>query len=244
MYRFITPAILAFTITSASTSAQSVWVEGEDADEKNVQRNGWYEGLKKDQLSGGGYVAHWGNQPGTASYQVKVPKTGSYVLWLRANGVASSLNVNFGGEWFNVNFKRYSHENINLATDNKPDLRFVSWVRAGAKKLSAGEHQLGVRFNSANNHHGILDCFCLTTDSAWKPSHTLKPGEDAPHFPAPEITDANLDQWVAFIRPTEDELGWRKVRWHSSLSEAAEEANRLQRPILLWAMNGHPCGET
>ena len=62
--------------------------------------------------------------------------------------------------------------------------------------------------------------------------------------PLPTLTDDNLREWTAFIRPKEDELAWRKVRWHKSLSEAAAEARRLERPILLWTMNGHPCGET
>ena len=101
-----------------------------------------------------------------------------------------------------------------------------------------------MRFNSGNNNHGMLDCLCLTTDTKWKPSRILKPGESKPHFPAPKISDATLDQWLAFLRPSAEELGWRKVRWHHSLSEAAAEAEKLQRPILLWAMNGHPCGET
>ncbi|MDA7877023.1 hypothetical protein N9A89_03035, partial [Akkermansiaceae bacterium] len=64
------------------------------------------------------------------------------------------------------------------------------------------------------------------------------------HWQVPEITDANLDRWIEFVRPSAEELGWRQIRWHRSLSEAAEEARRLERPILLWAMNGHPCGET
>ena len=245
MHRLSFTAALIFSGLTFTAAAESVWVEGEDADSKKVSRNGWYEGLKTAELSGKGYIAHWGNSPGTANYKVQIPTDGTYVLWLRANGVKSQLNVNFdSGEWFNVNFKRYSHENINLATDNKPDLRFISWVRAGVKKFDAGEHEIGVRFNSGNNNHGILDCFCLTTDTDWKPSRTLKPGESKPHFPTPEITDANLDKWLAFLRPSDEELAWRKVRWHHSLSEAAEEAKKLQRPILLWAMNGHPCGET
>jgi len=120
----------------------------------------------------------------------------------------------------------------------------VSWVRAGVQKMKAGEQSVKVRFTSGNHHHGMLDCFCLTTDAAWKPSRTLKPGEARPHWEVPEITKANLDEWIKFVRPSGEELGWRQVRWHSSLSEAAEEAKKLQRPILLWAMNGHPCGET
>ena len=63
-------------------------------------------------------------------------------------------------------------------------------------------------------------------------------------WPAPGLSDESYREWLAFIRPRESELKWRKVRWHSSLSGAAREARQLQRPILLWAMNGHPCGET
>ena len=58
------------------------------------------------------------------------------------------------------------------------------------------------------------------------------------------VTDENLDQWITFIRPTEEDLKWRDIRWHNNLATAQEEARRLQRPILLWTMNGNPCGET
>jgi hypothetical protein len=68
--------------------------------------------------------------------------------------------------------------------------------------------------------------------------------EAAYRWPTPTLSDANYSEWLAFIRPASDELKWRNVRWHKSLSEAAAEARRLQRPILLWTMNGHPCGET
>lgn len=58
------------------------------------------------------------------------------------------------------------------------------------------------------------------------------------------LSDENYRQWLELIRPSEAELKWRKMRWHRSLSAAAVEARRLQRPLLLWTMNGHPCGET
>jgi hypothetical protein len=67
---------------------------------------------------------------------------------------------------------------------------------------------------------------------------------DSSRWPAPALTDDTYSKWLAFIRPTQEELKWRKVRWHRSLSEAAREARQLQRPVLLWTMNGHPCGET
>jgi len=225
--------------------AQSIWIEAEAALEKTIQNNGWYSSVKKEELSGGEILAHWGNQVGTANYRINLAETGNYVLWLRANPVGSKLETRIdNGDWTKADFKAKSHENINIASDNKPDLRFVAWVRVGSHQLKAGNHEMRVRFTSDNNHHGMLDCFCLTTDANWKPSGTLKPGEDKPHWPVPEITATNLDKWIAFIRPSAEELGWRNVRWHRSLSEAAQEAEKLQRPILLWAMNGHPCGET
>lgn len=225
--------------------AGSIWVEGEDASSQSVRENGWYSGVNKEALSGGDFLAHWGDEAGSAKYQIEVPEAGKHVLWLRANPVQAQLKIRVGGEdWLTPNLKGASHEQINIASDRKPDLRFVAWVKAGEVTLKKGPTEIEVSFISGNHNHGMLDCLCLTTDHAWKPSQTLKPGEAPRYWPVPEITAANLDRWIDFIKPSTEELGWRGVRWHSSLSEAAEEARELKRPILLWAMNGHPCGET
>ena len=61
---------------------------------------------------------------------------------------------------------------------------------------------------------------------------------------APQISAENLGEWLEFVRPSEEEQAWQKIRWHGELEDAAKEAAKLQRPILLWTMNGHPCGET
>ena len=62
---------------------------------------------------------------------------------------------------------------------------------------------------------------------------------------APTLDDDNLERWMTYVRPTEQELTWRsEIRWHTSLGVAAKEAKALNRPILLWTMNGNPCGET
>ena len=47
-----------------------------------------------------------------------------------------------------------------------------------------------------------------------------------------------------FIQPDATESGWEKIGWRTDLEKAVEEAKELGRPILLWAMNGHPCGHT
>lgn len=54
----------------------------------------------------------------------------------------------------------------------------------------------------------------------------------------------NLEPWLAFIRPSEDELRYEEIAWRNAFWPAVEEAKRLGRPILLWTMNGHPLGCT
>ena len=60
----------------------------------------------------------------------------------------------------------------------------------------------------------------------------------------PEPSKENFRQWVEYIRPAENESTWREIPWRNGFINTVEEAKRLQRPILLWAMNGNPCGET
>ena len=55
-----------------------------------------------------------------------------------------------------------------------------------------------------------------------------------------EKFDRDWRQWAGFIRPAEEDLRWQAIPWRSSLYSAVCEAQRLDRPILLWAMNGHP----
>ena len=52
------------------------------------------------------------------------------------------------------------------------------------------------------------------------------------------------DLWVEFILPSAEDAAWEKLGWRTELHAAAAEARALQRPVLLWAMPGHPCGLT
>ncbi|MHC5063880.1 MAG: hypothetical protein ACYTG5_07885 [Planctomycetota bacterium] len=47
-----------------------------------------------------------------------------------------------------------------------------------------------------------------------------------------------------FVLPGEDELGWRAIPWRDSFSEGVMLADQVDKPVLLWAMNGHPLGCT
>ncbi len=56
----------------------------------------------------------------------------------------------------------------------------------------------------------------------------------------PELTDQTYTQWRDYIRPKPEELSWQTVPWHSTFWNAVIEAQQQEKPILLWAMNGHP----
>ncbi|MFN9706025.1 MAG: hypothetical protein ACK595_14535 [Planctomycetota bacterium] len=60
--------------------------------------------------------------------------------------------------------------------------------------------------------------------------------------PAP--TAADHDRWARVIEPDATERAYEQIAWRNAFWPAVEEARALGRPILLWAMNGHPLGCT
>ena len=97
---------------------------------------------------------------------------------------------------------------------------------------------------SSEDQQALREQFALT--AAAEAFESDNPANFVPRvrWEAPVLDDQNLDQWADYLWPTEQELAWRSIRWHNNLGEAAIEAKRLNRPILLWTMNGNPCGET
>ncbi len=61
-----------------------------------------------------------------------------------------------------------------------------------------------------------------------------------PKTSAPTVTKQNWKRLRDHVRPDKSELAWRRIPWRASLWDAVIDANREKKPILLWAMNGHP----
>ena len=59
-----------------------------------------------------------------------------------------------------------------------------------------------------------------------------------------ELTEATFPAVLASILPKPSEDQWRRISWRPDLSAALREAREKDKPILLWAMNGQPCGMT
>jgi hypothetical protein len=62
--------------------------------------------------------------------------------------------------------------------------------------------------------------------------------------PAPILTADNVEQVVARILPSAAERSWEEVAWNEDLGQAISESIKERRPILMWSMNGTPCGFT
>ncbi|MFT7679283.1 MAG: hypothetical protein ACI8QC_003284 [Planctomycetota bacterium] len=60
----------------------------------------------------------------------------------------------------------------------------------------------------------------------------------------PVVTAENLAAIVAAVVPGEDELKWRSIPWRPTLFDGLQDGAEERRPVLLWAMNGHPLGTT
>ena len=56
----------------------------------------------------------------------------------------------------------------------------------------------------------------------------------------PEPTESNFAEWREYIRPKPSELLFEDCDWKPTFWDAVVEAQQKVKPILLWAMNGHP----
>jgi len=155
-----------------------VWIEGEQAVKKSVTQHSWYNSVKKIELSGGEWLSNYGDSPGTAEYEVPIPAEGDYTFWLRANTVAGpaiSYEVD-GGGWQQIDLAANVYDNVNIASDDKPDMRFVAWCKVGQLHLTAARHAIRFRLHGETRNHGAIDCFLLTP-APFTPDGQRKPGE-------------------------------------------------------------------
>ncbi len=57
-------------------------------------------------------------------------------------------------------------------------------------------------------------------------------------------TEENLQTWTEYLQPSSEELRWREIPWVATFWEGVNTAQEQKKPLLLWAMNGHPLGCT
>jgi hypothetical protein len=215
-------SLCADDVVASAAASESIWIEGEDATEHDSTSHNWYDSVKTDVLSGGAWLSHFDeNNAGSASYTFEAERAGDYTFWVRANPVQASLSYRLNaGDWQAIDVENDQRGFTNIAEDNKPDLRFICWLRVGRVALVEGENTLEFRFDSGPQNHGAIDCFCLTT-AAWVPSGATRPDEIA--------GPAEPDEWFPVVMD-DDPFSPDSVIDVSSLIEApAGQHGFLQR---------------
>ncbi|HSI82660.1 MAG: hypothetical protein ACAI35_19585 [Candidatus Methylacidiphilales bacterium] len=238
-----------------SARADWIWVEGEKPVSQQVVRHPWYSDVKRDQLSGGDFVAHFDKgREGEAAYEFDAPKGGDYDLWVRANTTAVKLSYELnGGAATDIKVDQDRSGVVNIARDSKIDLRFVAWVRVGTMPLKAGKNRIVFRFHSDNSNHGSLDCFVFVNEP-FMPNGTLKPSEMAEH--AKQSAEANKGwlPWAPGRDPLKDspidlrylneafagEHGRILARGEVFVHEKPAASGPTSLPVRFWAVNGPP----
>ena len=126
---FFAALLFGLLALASPASAAWIWVEGEKPAESTMNRHPWwYDQVKREQLSGGDFISNFNeDKAGEAEYRVTAPEAGEYEFWVRANPVQARLSFRLNdGDWTEIDFGKTQLGNVNIAADNKPDLRFVA----------------------------------------------------------------------------------------------------------------------
>jgi hypothetical protein len=216
-----------------------LWIEGESAKTRVCTQNSWYDSIKRGLLSGGDRASNFGPKDGLFGYDVDVPADGEYTLWVRANPIASKLSYRLGAaaDWTAIDFAG-AVDSMNLADDDKPDMRYMAWVKAGRFPLKKGALPVSFKMHSDNQHHGALDCFVLAR-KAFTPNGILKPGQ--------RLNLADPGRWS--FEPGAEEFGPSDLDLRGLNEKTAGESGWVKatpdgdfalgngQPVRFWAVN-------
>lgn len=227
-----------------------IWVEGEKPVVNKMHRHPWwYDQVKKDQFSGGDFISNFDkDKAGEAEYRFDAAEGGEYAFWVRANPLMSKLSYSLnGGAETAIDLNREKRGEVNVAADDKPDLRFIAWSQVGKVTLRKGENTIRFRMTSENNHHGYLDCFVFSNEP-FQPRGLLKPDQLAAESAA---AAAEQKGWFAFD-PKPDSFAESAIDMRFLNEKFAGEHGFIEvkdgqfihtgtgEPVRFWGVNGPP----
>ena len=136
-------ALIMISVCQPVAVAQTIWVEGERPARSSMNRHPWwYDQVKKDQLSGGDWISNFSEEKeGEAEYAFDVPRAARYAFWIRANPIQAALDYAIDKAPAKpIDMGTDVLDTVNLAADDKPDLRFLGWKKVGEFPLARGRH--------------------------------------------------------------------------------------------------------
>jgi hypothetical protein len=161
-----------------------IWVEGEKAEQKQLEPNAGLDNTNPDELAGGGWICGWAHEkspPNTAKYTVDVPAAGKYQFWVRAVSGTGLEYVVDDKEPAVVDVRK-GVDPIPVSADGNPHWPgTIAWFRAGELDLAAGKHTFTwyLGGTKGKDRYAGMDCFVLA-GAAFKPNGKYKPTEKAP----------------------------------------------------------------
>jgi len=177
MRRTLLGALTIALLATTAAAKEAIWIEGEAATKHSFKKHGWYDRVQKRLLSGQDWLSHYAKEaPGRATYEFTVKEGGQYTWWLRCN--TSHMRQHYrldGGAEVEMDLASDVRGRMNLV--DKPDHRFIGWVKVGPLELKPGEHTIQIITSSKISNHGGIDCMCLV-NFPWAPSGTEKPQLD------------------------------------------------------------------
>ena len=244
----LTALLAAFLTSTFPLSAGWIWVEGEAPSENRMNRHPWwYDQVKREHFSGRDFISNFNkDKDGEAEYQFNAEKDGEYEFWVRANPLLAKMSfaLNEGADT-SIDLARESRGETNVAADDKPDLRFISWSKVGKVTLKSGGNTIRFKMTSENNHHGYLDCFVFSTEP-FQPRGTAKPDQIATEAaqeskgwfafdPKPDSFDPTAATDLRFLNEKfAGENGFIGVKDGSFVH------SNTGKPVRFWAVNGPP----
>ncbi len=58
------------------------------------------------------------------------------------------------------------------------------------------------------------------------------------------LSESNAPAWRAYILPDAADMAYASIPWHVTFADGLTAARAEGKPLLMWAMNGHPLGCT
>jgi hypothetical protein len=244
--RFCVMAGLLIAFHISPVFGAYIWVEAEHPTKADVSRHPWwYDKVKKQELSGGDFISNWDeNKAGELQYACAAPQAGKYEFWVRANPIGTKLSYQLnGGPWISIDMSK-AIDSINIADDDKPDLRFIAWENAGTVALKEGQNTVAFRMDSDNHHHGMIDCFVFSTEP-FQPSGVTKPGGGA-------AAAAEESGWFAFNPKPDPYAAGSTIDLRFLNEKFAGEGGligtkdgrfvhtKTGEPVRFWGVNGPP----
>ena len=84
---------------------------------------------------------------------------------------------------------------------------------------------------------GTFASLCLISILVFSSQSSVVAATDSP------LTEAEANRLIEILEPSPHEQ-WRKVPWKISLLQGQKLAVEQEKPIFIWAMDGHPLGCT